>query len=414
MKLPDFSELLAFEKAHFTSGAVPSSATPAALAYRAEVVDYDARRCEAISLTEDLPPLQRARGHIFRGAYAEAERELDALAGAARSDGRLAAEALLERARIRNFRAQWGEAIRLVDEALAGTPAPTSLPALYQMRANARYELGELGPASQDLDKVASLSQIFPHAISNFYAETYRVRLRARDAGPASARRLIRGLWESGARGRKLTPEMAAALLRLEIDCARLEGAEHARLAVACHALEDLMGDALFTGIAVLDFCHALPPTRRGALEIRCAELARHHPRIQALREELAGHAPPSTTARAMRGFRAPDADDGAEAPLIDQAWEGIHLPAQGLFLRLRPWATLDLSRRRQFSSVLLAAHAREDRETLFHRLWGELRYAPERHDPLIYALVSKTKRTLGVELGFRNGRLTAGGVLPV
>ena len=402
------SQLFEIEEAHFVRGEMPPENSDTAKVYREELERFNAKKAEAIALVGSVELLLAARASIFRGAFSDAKNFLRRISESMIcNDPELASEVLLEKARLSNFNAFWNETIEMVDASLALKPKNTSLPALYQLRGNAFYELGQIEKASMDLDKVSTLAEIFPFCVSSFYAQIYEFRIVAREFGVKAAREKIATSWKKMATSHTVTPEAVGALFRCEIDCARLDSQLYTRFALGSLVVEAAMGDRLFEGISLLDFYFSLRPEKRNCLKGKIERLSEEFPRIAALIQETSinGDGNKSTTGKAMfyyeltQSYKSSALETDA-AGFYGVEYEFMVLFEAGLIIQVKPWKVESIEHRPQFLKFLnVLANGPVEKETLFQRVWGSQPYNPEKHDNLIYSTISRIRKMTSLPL---------------
>jgi hypothetical protein len=394
------------------TGRLPQAADTDHELLRAQFRDWDARRAEAILLSAEAPdPLLKLRTLLFRGRLQEAQAHLDSLP--THLDRTAVAELLLERARLESYRGCWPGARELASAALPMSPKPISCLTLFQIRGLAAYELGDFRAAAEDLDRAESMGSLFPRAASGFYCGLLKIRLTARDRGPVPARKQLGEAWRRERDGGELNLDRAHALLRTELDLLRLEARPHFPAALASLLMAERMGERLYSALGQLELmCAATPATAR-RLEPSIAEGAAAFERVAALREELGAACGPATsTALAMRHYRehAPGGDPARERELLDTSSRVrfLVLPAHGIRVDLREGTVAALPCTDQQARALASlAGAPVAKDLFFRALWGNQRYSPALHDPLIWTLAHRLRKATGLDVRIESASLS-------
>jgi tetratricopeptide (TPR) repeat protein len=377
---------------------LPSARTDLDDVCEAHLRQWSARRAEGLLLDRGGDePWSRLKISLFRGRFREAKERIREL-GREALGALERAELFQEKARLALLEGEWARSLELVEKALATGPAPFNRVGLHQMRALALFELGRLEEARADLSLVAELGAGLPECVTHVYAQALEARIRARletpEAGLEQLDRIWRGL------GGRLNTEHVSCILRARADLCRLAQRPHFRLALASHLLSESMGERLYSALALLDCQAAAGPCGRARLrpllEREAAELAR----IARAREELAGEAAGSTTARSLRGCTA-----------VEDGWRWLEAATSVsvlVFPRLRTRVDLRtgavgavaLTGRMERALGALRAEPIAKRE-LFGSVWGGVRYSGRLHDGLIWNLLTRLRRAgLPVVLG--------------
>jgi len=385
--------------------------------HEAQVAKWDTRRALAISsLNRKDVPLSFIRSMLQRGNFDQARAVIAEFKHELRS-GEILSRCLVifEEARLESYESNWSRAVKCATEALAlGAPPATQLP-LYQIRANAYFELGEFAKAARDIEEGEQLERVFPYAPSSLYLGTLHVKLIARDRGVPQAKNALHCLINKRIEVKKLDLDLLLTFLRVRIDLKRLSGETFWRESIACFLIADAIGDKLYAALAELDFIFS----QTASLELllnKTRSLSGAFLRISRICEELTGTSVCSTsiqTARAAMQFSKPCALKYSE-------WltEGSFSEVLLVILDLGLVADLERGRiliRPPVSQALKALEVvgRADengisKKEFFAAIWGRQVYSPRLHDTLISSLLHRLKRDCNIEIRVENHRLHA------
>jgi hypothetical protein len=383
--------------------------------YVAHLKEFNARKAEAVVLERAADPLLAARALAFRGKLEQSRGILESLsAGTSLRDG-TRMEVLLEQSRLAAFEGRWADSLASADLAIALRPAPVTLLTLLQVRALASFETGAFAPALEDLASVESLAEAFPASISVFYAQVLRIRIEYRNRGPQAAFEVLRTAWLRLASDPEASLDRVQALARVEVELRRLAGLDHSRWAYASYAFASHMGEDLYAGLAAVDCAYSLPASDREPWLRILPELEKRFRRIQAILAELRGERAPTSQTLACFVEQAPRFEDrpsaGVPSPTapLDPTWVFLEY---GLTVSLQPFSIHLVETRQQIHRALAACAAGPvSREGFFHATWGNTRYRPDLHDNLISVLLMRIRKTLGLPLRGRSGRIVSEGI---
>lgn len=404
--------MIEIETRHSAIGEAPTGDDPGRSAYLARLIDWDARKAEALCMSsEDVPMLQRLRSLLFRGRMESSERMLRRVRP---SDQQEASELLLEEARLRSFQGRWEDCAALCNRALEAGPAAISRLSILQVRSVAFFELGDFQKSLRDLEAVSSLSRIFPKSVLGRYGEILRIKILARTRDVATAR---------GALGRLLSRELAAGTLDLDactcflrtlIDLNRLSGESTSQAALANYVLVDQMGNRLFRALARLDWCESFVSDQGSADRMQLRAEAEEFERVRRLMAELDSAASDSSTTGktmlAARAHVAPARAHGLTALSLTDAHSQLSSMlwvSQGILIDLQPFSvralTLSPRIKQGFSALSLVPISKAE---FFRRVWGAQKYASHLHDDGIDNLLYRMRRVAGVEISAKGGML--------
>jgi tetratricopeptide (TPR) repeat protein len=378
------------ESSHSAGLGIPALASPGAGLYQARVNAWDARAAEQLLL-------QQIRTELLRSRFDEAQQSIEQ----AQSSGIEPAEVYLEKARLAALSRRWEDCVEACTRALASQPAAITQLTLYQVRALAWFELGEMSRALSDLSRIESLAPLFPDAPPAFYARALEARIRARTRSPAHGQAIAAELLRATLGRRALNLDDALTLLRLEIDLRRLQSQAILPLAIATHAIADAIGDRLYAAYALLDaYCamNRTPPEALQASEWREFEAAR------VLEQEIFSVLPrTSTTAETIRNSMTGPSEAPQEqlTPLTLIFWKTHSLRFD---LRSRTVKKVSVSERSLAIATVIADFPRISKSGLFARTWPGMRYTPRLHDGLIRTSLSRLRKETGLELKIVEG----------
>jgi hypothetical protein len=381
-----------------------SSDKPDQRIFRETMLEKNAKVCEALVIQGGASPLFELRALLFRGRLKEA-REFLASHPAEKA---LLAEFANERARLHCYNGEWSEALEAVKEAITLAPDTVTRLALHQIEALARFELGDLEGARRALDLADSLIELFPHCPAAHYVRVQNARLLAREAGVGAGKAALLTLLERDAENGTLDSDKLTAIFRAQAELLCMEGQPHFQFALAAQLLSDASGDRLYSAIGLLDLYAAGATESRAALEPRIRQAAKEFPRVAAAFEQLVGTTQPSSTSvRTLAGF--PGASDALQRRWIEgAAFNLIILPETQICVGLQPLKVVHLSGQYQvFQALRFLQQGPVPKKEFFRILWGEQKYSPRLHDPLISRLLYRMRKSPGIRAHLEQGQVT-------
>lgn len=392
----DRDSIFKLEKAHAMDGTTPSENEndPIVQAFIAHFKEWDARKCEALTLLGRTHPILQLRALLFRGRHKEASQLLKGL-NSFDLDDKEFAEMLFQQARLAALEGNWALCIDIAESAGSAELHPTSKMALFQVEALAHFELGNLDQAQQLLERTESLGTYFKFSASRIYAVLLALKISARRRGTDSAFAQLDSLWAELKQSGSLDRNMIQALLRTEIDLCRLSGRPHARQAVAALLIAESMGEELYAALGLVDCYYAVPGEMSAEFERRARSETKEFPRIKAIFDEIQGKTETlSTSAEAIKIFEA-SGQKGESFPIpLATEVQSISFENRGIVLDLKSGQCFDLT---AFPQLLQAVEmfGRQpiwEKEDFFHALWGNQKYAAHLHESLIFALQRRLK----------------------
>ena len=388
-----------YEKTHCLTGELPSEESVDAQFYRAQVRDWNARKCEAIALLEPIDPLLKIRAYLMRGNLKGAESELSR-AQISLADFEAQSEFLLERARLAIAKGEWSTAVEKTTEALSLRPTAVSTLTLLQIRALALFENNEWLASLKDLEAAESLRSIFPKSNAGFYAHALESKVRARAQGLKAGRKILDQLWLY----EKLNADLLLTLLRAELDLNRLQGLASPEIAIATNSISKFLGDQLYEGLALVDLFYSLPLTERAAFAVEIAHLCHTFSRIQNLCEEINTEPESiSATALTMR--------NGAvrSMPYASMTPDFVWLKNRTLF-SAKSGDLLPIEEGRiEEALIFLVKNKVSTKAAFFFAIWGRQKYSADLHDNLIWNLLSRLRNKLKIEVAAKGGLIVIG-----
>ena len=164
--------------------------------------------------------------------------------------------------------------------------------------------MGNLNRAIQCLEKVDSLSTLYPHCSATVYAKLLRIRIGARE-NPSEALKQLLALWSVMKDKSQLNRNYIQALLRAEVDLCRLAGKNHFSKALASWLIADSMGEKLYSSLAVLDCYFSENLNAKKFFADRLTQDAKEFGRIKKLLDEVSDSQGEtvSTSAEAIKAF---------------------------------------------------------------------------------------------------------------
>jgi tetratricopeptide (TPR) repeat protein len=193
------------------------------------------------------------------------------------------------------FESNWSETIEKATRALSFNAPPVTQLALFQLRANAHFELGDFSRASSDVEEAIQLGSLYPYAVSLLYVRTLKVRILARDRGVDAAQESLNEILRERNLLKTLDLDLLLTFLRVQIDLNRLSNRSIERESLACYLLSDAIGDKLYAALAEFDY---LSGRSSSILELlgQSEKLANSFSILRQMHHEMNEMAPQSTS----------------------------------------------------------------------------------------------------------------------
>ena len=375
-----------------------------------QVKSWDTRKALALSIIHQKEtPLSYIRSLLQRGNFEQAKPLIQELKTQCDPSVPTAlALVLFEEARLAFFESCWPAVITRVQEALdAGSP-PANLIPLYQLRANACFELGKHPQACADIDDAQQMESVFPHAVSLLYVQTLKARVIARQTGIAEAQEFLDQILLKHLTAGRCDLDLLLTYLRVQIDFKRLVSKDFSREAIACFLLSDAIGDKLYCGLAELDFLSGRCLSRDEFAE-KSSELRARFRRIDRIVTDVQTAESPSTSAATIRAQIGNQARAGAVPFPVEGSfgsWEIVHFRL-GIYCSLETGKLTRLGPESQLLRALkVIALGQPTKKEFFAQIWGRQAYAPRLHDTLITSLLHRLKKECGLVARIRESKI--------
>lgn len=226
--------------------------------YEARMVHGDGRLSEALCDLDGTDPIQKLKSLIHRGDV-EGGRTLaigllETLSGEEKQD--FHCELYLELARISLYEGDWDQCLAHIQTASALHPPAVTQVTLWQLEAAALGERGDSAKALRMIDKVESISKVFPGGNVLFYAKNQRAKLWIKEGRLNEGRRLLTDLWREylPMESDKISLDVLETLSRCELALASQTKSDGAGWATLSRRCSREIGDQLFEDIALSEF----------------------------------------------------------------------------------------------------------------------------------------------------------------
>ncbi|MBX9766930.1 MAG: hypothetical protein K2X47_06635 [Bdellovibrionales bacterium] len=226
--------------------------------YEARIVLGDGRLSEALCDLEGKDAIQKLKSLIRRGDVAEAKNlAVGLLETLANTDApEVQCELHLELARIALYQGEWNQCLGHIQTASSLHPPAVTQVTLWQLEAAALGERGDHAQALRMIEKVESISKVFPGGNVLFYARNQRAKLWIKAERVNEGKRLLSDLWREYVPSESvdLSLDFLETLSRCELALAsqtKTDGAAWATLSRRCSRE---IGDKLFEDIALAEF----------------------------------------------------------------------------------------------------------------------------------------------------------------
>jgi hypothetical protein len=397
---------LALETSQFSRGVAQPGLDTTARAFAAITLEFDAKTAETVAYEPVLHPIIKIKALIFRGRLSEA---MELIRGHKQflNSGQFCAEEayelLAEEMRLEAMRGNWKKSLELIDHLLVLEPTLLARLELHQVAALCHFEIGDFSRALAALDRTEALQESFRYSDESLYSKILKCKILARTEGMDLGRNLLNQLWHAQIESKSLTLNALSALLRAEIDFARLESRTCLSLAHASYLIAEAMGEKYYSALAFLDYYLSLPVSYRPFLEARLLTLSSEFPRIETVLKELApGAAFLSTSVSAAKGTPIINEVGDVTRSFRNELHHGLKtiiLCDHQIIIRLNPFRVnyaksqsqiFELASALQFETV--------EKPKLFEVLWGKQKYSSLKHDGLIRSLLHRARKRFDID----------------
>jgi len=407
--------LIRLEDARASSGGFTSEdETVEKKIHETQVKNWDTRKALALGTIHQFEaPISYVRSLLQRGNFDRARSALEELSKAEQEPVAIA-PILFERTRLAFFESKWTEVIKTCSEALVNGAAPVTQLALFQLRANAHFELSDFLSASEDIREAEQLGELFPHAVSLLYVRTLKIRVLGRDRGPEVAGQSLEQLILDRISEGRMDLDLLLTCLRVEIDLKRLSGKPFAAESVACFQIADAIGDRLYSALAELDFYSGFVKSGSELNEV-LSNSAKQFQRVKRMADEVQGLHSPSVSAKTISASLGLSSNESKILEKLkrqlqeDQFKRSVLLwkrnsSAPELIIDLVAGSVFNFSDNNQVFQSLKAVSAEPlSKAQFFAALWGKQKFAPRLHDTLISGLLHRIKKETGIVVRVRD-----------
>ncbi|MES2856799.1 MAG: hypothetical protein V4692_13085 [Bdellovibrionota bacterium] len=370
----------------------------------ARSIKQDYRKAEALCLLQPTDLLQTIRTLISRGhtdlamtaleTYRENHPELE-------HD----CEWLLEIARLLAYTNQWTTCLSQCQALLGLQLPPITLMTSLQTRSVALFELGLLHQALLDIDRIQSLDRLYPGTQVAHYAELSRVKILAIQGDLSTAKTRLKQIWDRSLKSKTFNLDHVLTLLRIEGFVAMSEDEDATRYLESAAWISNRLGDDLHSALSRFELL-TINPSFQFLYATVTDEMIRFR-RIQVLFNEIS-ETSQSTTAKTL--FK--NKEKATLLPRdLSRGLTHLVLPAQLAVVEVTEDGVKahKLAREVQtFTAYCFIAGSNDgvSKSALFSHLFGNQKYVPHLHDPTIYQIVSRIRKTWNVKIETANGLL--------
>ena len=399
LKKAQNSRLVLNEEVQFsTQVQVPSALHPVV---RARVVEGNYKKAESLLWNEAIavPDLQKVRTLLSRGKLEEAGRLIEKQVSKetlARSENQL------EKARLLSFGGKWVGSIQLCTELLNSEQlAGISRLTVFQIRANALFEVGEFHKSLRDIENAEPLLLIYPSAPSGFYLKILHVKVLLK-LGETTAADYARNLLVSTSTQKAaISSDELLALFRLESYVARQKKLPFKNWAYCAYVLSKAMGDDLYAGLALVEWSLGQESMSQDALGM-LEHYRRRFSRVESLFHEM--KRPEKTEQKTEKTNETSDFvawKDFSSQFLVILPWN--------LILNLddvHAWSVHITPQIEQFLRYF-QGNAVSERGAVFQSIWN-LSYREELHKDVLNTAFKRLKAATRVPFAARLGKIQA------
>ena len=365
-------------------------------ALRARTIEGDARKAEAICLSSDQPLIDKIRTGLARGTLCEVR---DAFTSAlANAPGQDRAEFALEWCRLLNCEAEWDECIKAAHAAWFEEMSSVTRMTFLQVRSIALFESGHLPRALEDVEKIRSLSSLYPFAPVRVYADILSAKITGRLTSPAAGNKELGLLWTQLETAGKMSRDYLLYLLRAKLDLKRLQDQPTANYAEACVRVASEIGNDFYKALAMVDAYHSEktpgPDLTRDVGEA-CLKFRRARIQFEALK----------SFQKPMKSSETWD-------------WKGSHV-THFIFsefrkvIQLSPFQVASFREDSvEWEALLALSTGSIGKNDLFSRLHGKRSYNAGVHDGYLHALLYRLRAKSGLKIGSSSGKLNLSNAL--
>ncbi len=402
------AEWVAFEIASVAAATSATNGDHNREVHLARSVLNDMRKAEALCLIHPTEFLQELRTLIGRGHFPEAWVKLQTYRSEKESL-EIDPEWNLELARLFAYANEWEKCIETCGKVLNLQPSPMSMMVALQVRSVAAFELGNFALALSDINRIRSLDRLYPNTQVAYYAELVDVKVAAAQGQLTLAKLKLSQIWQRQINAPVFTFDHLLTVLRVEAFVAMSAGHDATRILELAVWTALKQGDDFHTALSQFELYVTNP--NYSLLDRRVFEAVARYQRISSLDIEVSGDAQ-STTGHVLRQIRGKFTTKTIDA---ERQPSHVVLPCLNLVFRLNSEnlqvEIIDMKKRTQLFDALcfIAKHSEGvTKAELFQALFGSQKYVSHLHDPTIYQVVSRLRKTWKVKIDVLNGVLMA------
>jgi len=366
-------------------------------AYQARV-QGNVRLAEAISFDTQVEPIQKLKSLIARGFLLEAQSLLGNLKAQPHLDDSVLTELLLEEARIAILEGNWAAGFTAASSAFSKKPSAVTRLTLLQVRAAALFELGEFPAALRDLDTAESMITLFKNGSLPIFIKTLKSKLLARVHGEKAAEIYLNEAWKWTLENNELSFDNLIVLLRAQAELKLLRGENPLQEILAHQRLAEAQGDRLFSALGVLELYYLLGKSE--GLKLKLDAFASEFSRVKKLVEEKEKSAElKSTSALTLKKLEELGLEKSAAHQTLVNV-KSIVLATRKVIIHVSPFQVVDsILQEKLFEAIAILSKGPVAKTDFFKTLWKMPKYIPHLHDSTLRALLSRIRKTTGLEI---------------
>lgn len=375
MKKHHLIDWTSLETSILATGRRPVSMNTAITAYYKRAHEGHAKKSEAYLLQnlDEIDLLNEIRTHISRGNIDEAQTLLNSYQ---KQNSNLDVEIDVEKCRVLCFLGQWHEAYTLLSDVILQGPVAISLMTLLQMRALALYEMGDFPTALKDIEKIKSLSTLYPFSQSILFSSITKSKIFALQNRWLEARALRRDLWRTFL-SQEFNYDNFTSLLRLEIDFCRLQSSDAHKYIQLCLQVTEVSGDDLYYALAYFD--QAIANNMDEDHKNGVLFYASKHPRLEKLWKDWSrGHSPGTSFNLIKKTLLTNKKQDYTKI-------KHVVFIKSSILIDIKQGAMMKFSSKNTASILAQFVDTKQiSKEIFFKSLYENMLYSPELHDQVI------------------------------
>jgi len=364
----------------------------------------DARMALAHELAHGAPAIESIRNKIAIGDLSEANRLLGKTETQSQ-DGFEKYELLFEVARLAFHDGRYQEALKICGDVIYHSPWPITKMSAYQVRAAAHFELKDWALSYSDIKSAEAMNSLFPSEAVALNIEALRLRLHIRKKNLEEGAYLLKNWFLARSQKDNWTLDRLHQFERIRIDFLRWHKVNYFEEALKSYHYAVGLGDTHFIELAMVDLWSSL----KGSTQLSALLGENIGKKTRALVEQALGSVETGyETGQNLHDYLQHNVSMSISFESLPSTPDLVLDEALALLINIDQQTVHDLSRHLQIIMALKVLSAGTvSKELFFEKIWPGISFDPDRHDNIIRALISRTRKKTGASIISLSGDLS-------